>query len=119
MLDTLSTESPEKATVPGTGKSRRSYPKALKATIVSECLTGVRSVASIAMEHGINANLVHKWIRLSREKPSTRMVPVSPPAVEELAADGGHIELSLSGATIRLYGDVVEGRIRTVLRALQ
>ena len=47
------------------------------------------------------------------------MVPVSPPVVEELAADGGHIELSLSGATIRLYGDVVEGRIRTVLRALQ
>ena len=44
---------------------------------------------------------------------------VTPPGVEELVAEGGHIELSLSGATIRLYGDVGEGRIRTVLRALQ
>ena len=69
MLDPLSTESPEMATVPGTGKTRRSYPKELKATIVYECLSGVRSVASIAMEHGINANLVHKWICLSRENP--------------------------------------------------
>ena len=76
-------------------------------------------MASIALEHGINANLVHKWIRLSRKQPTTRMVPVSPPGVEELVAEGGHIELSLSGATIRLYGDVGEGRIRTVLRALQ
>ena len=63
---------------------------------MSECLLGVRSVASITLEHGINANLVHKWIRLSREQPTTRMVPVSPPGVEELVAEGGHIELSLS-----------------------
>ena len=119
MLDTLSTESSETITVPGTVATRRSYSRELKASIVSECLSGTRSVASIALERGINANLVHKWIRLSREKTSTRMVPVTPPAVEAIMAGGSHIELSLSGTTIRLYGDVKEGQIRTVLRALQ
>ena len=79
MLDTLSTESSETTTAPGTVTIRRSYSKELKASIVAECLSGYRSVASIALEHGINANLVHKWIRLSREKTSTRMVPVTPP----------------------------------------
>ena len=54
MLNTSSTESSAKAIVPSTGKTRRSYPKELKATILSECLSGIRSVASIAMEHGIN-----------------------------------------------------------------
>lgn len=120
MLDTLNNELSEKAVTRGASKTRRSYSKELKVTIVSECLAGARSVASIALEHGINANLIHKWIRLSREQPSSRMVPVAPPVVGELVtAGGGHIELSLSGATIRLYGDVEEARIRTVLRALQ
>jgi transposase len=100
-------------------RTRRTYPKELKSIIVSECLAGTRSVASIALEHGINANLVHKWIRLSRESATPTMVPVTPPVVQESVAARGHIELRLSGATVRLYGDVGERQIRTVLRVLQ
>jgi len=100
-------------------KTRRSYPKELKTNIVSECLAGTRSVASIALEHGINANLVHKWIRLSRRSPTPKMVAVTPPVVQESVAARGHIELRFSSTTVRLCGDVEEHQIRTVLRALQ
>lgn len=119
MQDPISSDHSDKPVSARSVKTRRSYPKELKASIVSECLAGTRSVASIALEHGVNANLVHKWIRLSRESCTPTMVPVTPPVVQESLAAHGHIELRFSGATVRLYGDVEVRQIRTVLRALQ
>ncbi|HGM7679606.1 TPA: transposase [Pseudomonas aeruginosa] len=46
--------------VPG---QRRSYPKSFKAQVVDECIQPGASVAGVALSHGLNANLVHKWIR--------------------------------------------------------
>jgi hypothetical protein len=43
-------------------RQRNSYPKPLKAQIVQECLQPGASVASVAMRHGINANVVRKWL---------------------------------------------------------
>lgn len=40
-------------------RQRRSYSKALKAQIVQECSLPGTSVASVALSHGINANVVH------------------------------------------------------------
>lgn len=119
MQDPISSDHSDKPVSARSVKARRSYPKELKASIVSECLAGTRSVASIALEHGINANLVHKWIRLSRKSPTPTMVPVTPAVVQGAVADQSHIELRFSGTTVRLYGDVEERQIRTVLRALQ
>lgn len=42
---------------------RRSYPKSFKAQVVEECTQPGASVAGVALSHGLNANLVHKWIR--------------------------------------------------------
>ncbi|KSD92075.1 hypothetical protein AO906_14350 [Pseudomonas aeruginosa] len=41
---------------------RRSYPKSFKAQVVEECTQPGASVAGVALSHGLNANLVHKWI---------------------------------------------------------
>jgi len=49
--------------VPG---QRRSYPKSFKAQVVEECTQPGASVAGVALSHGLNANLVHKWIRRLR-----------------------------------------------------
>ena len=46
--------------------SRRSYSRALKAQIIAECGNSKKSIAGVALAHGINANIVHKWIRLHR-----------------------------------------------------
>jgi transposase len=61
---------------------RRRYGDELKAQVVGECDAPDASVAKVAMAHGINANVVHRWRQLAREggqvtvaKPS-EFVPV-------------------------------------------
>ena len=54
---------------------RRSYPKSFKAQVVDECSQPDASVAGVALSHGLNANLVHKWIR--RQQAQLSAVPSS------------------------------------------
>ena len=46
---------------------RRRYDEALKAQVLAECEMPGASVAKVAMAHGINANVVHRWRQLARE----------------------------------------------------
>lgn len=46
--------------------TRRRYSSATKAQVVAECAEPGSSVAKIAMAHGINANVVHRWRKLAR-----------------------------------------------------
>ena len=119
MPDTISPDSSKNEDPARSTRARRSYPKDLKAEIVAECLRGEQSVASIALAHGINANLVHKWIRVSRTDAAPRMLAVSVDRVTSTSCERGHIELSSPGGTIRLFGEVEESSIRALLRALQ
>lgn len=57
-------------------KTRRRHSADLKAQVLAECAAGPMSVAQVAMAHGLNANLVHKWRRQSRRAPTkTLSVP--------------------------------------------
>jgi len=62
---------------------RRTYSEALKVQVLAECAAPGTSVAKVALGHGINANVVHRWRQLAREgKPSepaisSGFVPVS------------------------------------------
>ena len=65
-------------------KSRRRHSAELKQQILAECARPGASVASVALSHGINANVVHKWRRLAHA-PSLDLhvpafVPVALPA---------------------------------------
>jgi transposase len=46
---------------------RRRHGDELKAQMLSECEMPGASVAKVAMAHGINANVVHRWRQLARE----------------------------------------------------
>ncbi|MBT9476944.1 transposase [Polaromonas sp.] len=46
--------------------SRRRHGADLKAQVLRECERPGASVAAIALAHGLNANLVHKWRRQAR-----------------------------------------------------
>jgi len=48
--------------------TRRSYSKYFKAQVIQECAQPGASIASIALSHSLNANLVHKWIRVQTQK---------------------------------------------------
>jgi transposase len=55
------------------------YDPEAKRELVEACLQPDVSVARMALEHGINANLLRKWINQYRENASA--VPPSPPAM--------------------------------------
>jgi transposase len=46
---------------------RRRYGAEVKAQVMAECDAPGASVAKVAMAHGINANIVHRWRKLARE----------------------------------------------------
>jgi transposase len=70
IVDTMANE------VQALRRTRREYSAELKAQVVLACQQPGTSVASVAMAHGINANIVHRWLR----EPS-RALAVAPPAV--------------------------------------
>ncbi len=43
--------------------ARRQYSAQFKAQVVQECGQSGASVAGVALSHGINANIVHRWLR--------------------------------------------------------
>ena len=57
--------------------ARRNHGQELKRTVLDECRAGA-SVASVAMVHGLNANLVHKWRRLAQGQLVAAVTPPSP-----------------------------------------
>lgn len=46
---------------------RRRYDTEFKAQVLAECDAPGASVAKVALAHGINANVVHRWRQLARE----------------------------------------------------
>jgi len=61
---------------------RRRHSADLKAQVLAECAQPGASVAGVALSHGINANVVHKWRRLAGAAPLpvASFVPVALPA---------------------------------------
>ena len=53
---------------------RRLYSPELKAQVMQECRQSGASVAGVALSHGINANIVHRWLR---EPTASALVPQS------------------------------------------
>ncbi|SDJ47040.1 transposase [Paraburkholderia steynii] len=64
---------------------KRRYDRRTKQKLVEACLEPGASVAGLALKHGVNANLLRKWIKLHRQRlagaslqpaPVTAFVPV-------------------------------------------
>jgi len=112
--------------------------------LVRQCLLPGASVSSIAMAHGINANLVFKWrrehraaltgcagpaqasapallpITLASATPDgTTQAPPPVPAPCAARANTGSIELDFAGARLRLRGTVDQESLVALLTALR
>jgi transposase len=91
---------------------RRRHDAGLKQTVLDECAALGASVASVALAHGLNANLVHKWRRearpgasghgaLNEVGPEPRFVAVSlPPPLQPPIAEVVQLELRRGGLTV-------------------
>jgi transposase len=58
-------------------KTRRRYSEAKKAQVLAECGEPGASVAKVAMAHGINANVVHRWRQLSQGRAPAGLAKTS------------------------------------------
>lgn len=47
-------------------RQRHTYSKSFKAQVVQECLQPGVSVSSAALQHGVNANVVGRWLSPKR-----------------------------------------------------
>lgn len=86
--------------------TRRRHGTELKAQVLSECAQPGASVASVAMSHAINANVVHKWRRLANaaalpmSAPEASFIPVALQAQATAPAPAQDIRVELRrGAT--------------------
>ena len=70
-----------------TGRGRRTYSPEFKAQLVAACRIAGMSVASVARKHGINHNILHRWLRELPDSAQPRVhsaVDLTPPGFIEL-----------------------------------
>ena len=68
------------------GKTRRRYGSQFKAMVLAQCGEPGMSVAKVAMSHGINDNVVHRWRQLARQQQAAAVTTVEAPRKPEQAA---------------------------------
>ncbi len=102
--------------------------KAKRALVEAALLPGV-SVARLALDHAVNANLLRKWVQAyeaeqAAARPgserSVALLPVvatEPPAAAAPSPDT-FIEIALGDATVRVRGAVDAQQLRTVIDCL-
>jgi transposase len=116
-------------------RRRREHSAEFKQELVARSLQPGVSVAAIAMEHGINANLLFGWRRrhldaqagtasqaavllpVSIEAPVRAVPPDSPASSPRTVA--GSIEIDIGNARVRLRGAIDEASLRIVLSTLR
>lgn len=134
-LDTVATKRA------GNRKGRPNYPQTFKRQLaIAACEPGA-SVSRLALDHGLNANMVAKWKReylagLHGRSDHAILLPVSVPddttvigsdaVVAQRENSGanavessGNIEIEIGGALVRLNGSVDASQLRLVLRCLK
>ena len=65
---------------------RRRHSAELKTLVLQQCAAPGVSVAKVAMSHGVNANVVHGWRKLAREREGTALSPPGPALPAQTAA---------------------------------
>ena len=96
---------------------RRFYSPELKLQVVGACAQPGASIAGVALQHGINANIVHRWLREHSQgtlvnRPPT-FVPVTldsatEPATVQPTADI-RVEVKRANATIVVHWPLAGG----------
>jgi transposase len=112
-------------------QERRRHGAAFKRRLIEQTLAPGVSVARIALENGVNTNLLFKWRRnhIRAHQPETATLlpvvinePSSAPTQHATPASrtvaSGVIEIELAGARLRLKGTVDLAALRVTLQML-
>ncbi|MEM5386352.1 transposase [Paraburkholderia phymatum] len=134
VVDTILSEPTQR---PGSRKGRPNHsPEFRRRLAMAACEPGV-SIARLARENGLNANLVFTWRRrylAEQQAEAVQLVPVAivnevssvnePPALPESevvrpAVPAGSIEVRIGRAVVKVDGIVDAEMLRTVLGSLR
>ena len=104
--------------LPQPGRGRRTYSPEFKAQLVAACRIPGMSVASVARNHGINHNILHRWLRelpelgalrlpgvIDKAVPAFIELPIAEPiATAAVAADADsvHVEIQRGDLSVKL-----------------
>jgi transposase len=100
---------------------RRRYTQRFKRDLVAKCFEPGVSVSKLSIEHGLNTNLVRKWMRKAQSTPArSALLPVKVSAPPALRAErGAAIEIRFGQCIIEI-GDKASGeQLEAIVRALR
>jgi transposase-like protein len=69
-----------------TRRTHRTYAAEFKAELVAACQQPGVSIAALAGEHGMNANVLHRWLKEHQRSAGQPLVTQSMPATREVPA---------------------------------
>lgn len=97
---------------------RRTHSKSFKAKLVALVAAGDQSIAQIALEHNLNANQLHKWIKTSEARVSTtKMVPVC--ITPNHLRSSPVMELSIADAVLRFHSAWDPSAVAQLIKAVK
>jgi transposase-like protein len=114
-------------------RKRRTFTLQFKRDVAAQCLEPGASVSGIALSHGINANVVRKWLPKVRAATSTAVATMLPVSVQPAGVvvnprprctatphtgPRPPIELILQDATVRLPSGFDPSELRSIVQIL-
>jgi transposase len=111
---------------------RRVYEQQAKLAVVREAMAPGVSLAKVALRHGINANLLRKWVvkhgaTATRVATTPALLPVvvapstkasTPKPAKPTARERTPIEIELPRGVVRFYGAIERSVLRELIEAL-
>ena len=108
--------------LPQPGRGRRTYSPEFKAQLVAACRIPGMSVASVARNHGINHNILHRWLRELPDPAALRLpqtahktvpafieLPITEPiTTAAVAVDSVHVEIQQGDLSVKLRWPAAE-----------
>jgi transposase len=106
-------------------KRSANYPLAFKRQLAQRACDENVSVAQLALEHGLNTNMVFKWrrdLRAGRLDGATALLPVSvaPNGLQDQCKSvvNSVIEIRIGAAVVRIEGEPDPGTLGVILQSL-
>lgn len=106
-------------------RKRRQHSAAFKQQVVEACQRPGTSVAAVALAHGLNANLLRRWLKSSREEPAngrtgrlTRgagqapraIIPVVVAAPDGDSSEAIHISIQRQGISVEIAWPITQAK---------
>ena len=82
-------------------RRRRRHSAEFKAQVVAACRRPGVSIAAVALQHRLNANLVRRWVVEAEREQGVALIAVRHPEVEPASApDAGFVPITLQRAGV-------------------